>query len=134
MKQRLFFSLVLLLFASCKKDNGVTASNPILGKWEIGLYKVHSYDPSYLPAYRDTTMIFPNENGSYVEFRDNNIAYTTYFDSTRGTSPYKIINNSILILNGDTLHITSITANKFTTYRKLIVGNAYSEDWATYLR
>jgi len=134
MKQLFLFSLVILFFASCRKDNGNAAPNLLLGKWEYGLYKIHNYDPSYLPERRDTTMIFPNENGNYIDFRDDNFAYTTYTDGTRGRSPYKIIDNKLLILNGDTLQITSITANKFTTYKKEVVGYAYSEEWGTYLR
>lgn len=79
-------------------------------------------------------MIFPNENGGYIEFRDDNVAYSSFPDGTRGTSSYKIIDSTILILNGDTLQITGITDDKFTTYKKEVVGNAYSEAWGTYLR
>jgi hypothetical protein len=134
MKQILFFSLTLLLFTSCRKEKVNAPVNPILGKWEYGLLKIHNYDPSYLPGYRDTTVIFPNENGSYIDFRDDNVAYSTFAGGISGSSPYKIMGGTILILNGDTAQIITITANKFTTYKKEVVGYAYSETWVTYVK
>src|SRR5689334_14615481 len=74
--------------------------NPIVGKWELGCFKILCL------GAKDTT-IYPNERGDFVEFRKTDTAFYT-FNTTNATgwSPYKILDSARFVL-GDTMRIIS---------------------------
>jgi hypothetical protein len=100
-----------------------TIYNPIVGKWELGMFKM------LCPGARDTT-IYVNEKGDFVEFRKDDTAFYTY-NTTKdtGLSSFKILDSLTFIL-GDTMHIVSFDGVRLTTYTKLSRGGA--EQWMTY--
>ena len=100
-----------------------TIYNPIVGKWELGSFKILCLGVS------DTT-IYPNERGDFIEFRKTDTAFYTYnTTNATGWSPYKILDSSRFIL-GDTMHIISYDGVRLTTYCKS--SNGGSQQWMTY--
>lgn len=133
---------MILLFYSCSKEDlsqnnnnlnpndknqnsssSATIYNPIVGKWELGTFKI-------LCAGTTDTTIYPNEKGDFVEFRKNDTAYYTY-NSTNATgwSPFKVLDATKFIL-GDTMRIISNDGVRLTTYTKSTNGG--SQQWMTY--
>ena len=100
-----------------------TIYNPIVGKWEIGMFKIICIGAT------DTT-IYPNERGDFVEFRKTDTAFYT-FNTTNATgwSPYKILDSTRFIL-GDTMRIISYDGVRLTTYSKS--SNGLALQWMTY--
>ncbi|MBS1649954.1 MAG: hypothetical protein JSR09_09650 [Bacteroidetes bacterium] len=100
-----------------------TIYNPIVGRWELGAFKI------LCPGAKDTT-IYPNERGDFVEFRKTDTAFYTYnTTNATGWSPYKILDSSRFIL-GDTMRIISNDGVRLTTYTKS--SNGGSQQWMTY--
>ena len=100
-----------------------TIYNPIVGKWELGSFKMLCL------GVTDTT-IYPNERGDFVEFQKTDTAFYTFntLNST-GWTPYKILDSSRFIL-GDTMQIISYDGVRLTTYCKS--SNGGSQQWMTY--
>src|SRR6476620_10128604 len=109
MQKVLISLLILVTIISCSKDEefetpGITptqtqipvikdtvsyskdaGSNVLAGKWYIGPFTVF--------CASDTALFYPNRNGNYIEFKNNDTAYSTYVtDGSFGWSPYHMIN------------------------------------------
>jgi hypothetical protein len=143
----LLLSFMTLFAFSCSKEdlnqnNGVNTSlnptgrsqnisssatiyNPIVGKWELGPFKI-------LCVGATDTTTYMNGRGDYVEFRKNDTAYYTY-NSTNATgwSPFKVLDATKFIL-GDTMRIISNDGDRLTTYTKSMNGG--SQQWMTYIK
>lgn len=136
---------IIIVFYSCSKEaldasstnslptipgnlqsapTSATIYNPIVGKWEIGVFKI------LCVGVRDTT-VYPNERGDFVEFRKTDTAFYT-FNTTNATgwSPYRVLDSSTFILNGDTMRIISNDGVRLTTYSKTLNGG--NQQWMTY--
>jgi len=140
-------TLTLLFFISCTKEN-ITVSenivtpatpapaeavitkkhthsdiyNAILGTWEIGAFIIAC------PGV--DTVVYPNERGDYMEFRNNDSVYYTYNTTQAfGLSNYEIIDSLTFIL-GDTMHIISYDGMRLTTTN----FSGQSQRWNTYIR
>lgn len=97
--------------------------NPIVGRWELGAYKILCF------GAKDTT-IYPNERGDFVEFRKTDTVFYTYnTTNATGWSPYRILDSSRFVL-GDTMRIISYDGVRLTTYTRSSTGN--SQQWMTY--
>ena len=141
----LLLTIIIILGYSCRKEDlntdhnpdttvepkginqstptAATIYNPIVGKWELGTFKI------LCPGAKDTT-IYPNERGDLVEFRKTDTAFYTYnTTNATGWSPYKILDFSRFIL-GDTMQIVSYDGVRLTTYTKS--SNGGSQQWMTY--
>ncbi len=141
----LLLCFFIIVFYSCKKETldstaaktipeipynsqtaptSATIYNPIVGKWEIGAFKI------LCVGAKDTT-VYPNERGDFVEFRKTDTAFYT-FNTTNATgwSPYKVLDSSTFILNGDTMRIISNDGVRLTTYSKTLNGG--NQQWLTY--
>jgi hypothetical protein len=100
-----------------------TIYNPIVGKWELGMFKMVCFGST-------DTIIYPNERGDFIEFRKNDTAFYTYnTTNATGWSPYKILDSTRFIL-GDTMRIISYDGIRLTTYTKSSNGSA--QQWMTY--
>jgi hypothetical protein len=98
--------------------------NPIVGRWELGAFKILCL------GVKDTT-IYLNERGDFIEFRKTDTAYYTYnTTNATGWSPYKILDSSTFILNGDTMRIIANDGVRLTTYLKALNGG--NQQWMTY--
>ena len=113
------------LSSATTQDSTPTAAriyNPIIGKWELGTFKI-------LCAGAPDTTIYPNERGDFIEFRKNDTAYYTYnTTNATGRSPYKVLDSSRFIL-GDTMRIISYDGVRLATYCKS--SNGASQQWMT---
>jgi len=142
---RLLLISTLILFNSCSKEalnsntetdtilaldeskrpapTAATIYNPIVGKWELGAFKVLCL------GAKDTT-VYANEKGDFAEFRKTDtVRYIYNTSNATGWSPYKIIDSSRFIL-GDTMQIIFNDGVRLTTYTKLSNGGA--QQWMTY--
>ncbi|MEI6945671.1 lipocalin family protein [Paraflavisolibacter sp. H34] len=138
----LLFAFLLFLGLSCSKEDFSNAPfpmeqaqaplavptasalyNPIVGKWELGLFKSVCINTT-------DTLIYPNENGNFIEFRKNDTAYYTYPSANAtGRSPFKVVDSTRFIL-GDTMQIIYNDGVRLTTFCKLSKGAVYQ--WMTY--
>ncbi|HMK17145.1 MAG TPA: lipocalin family protein [Chitinophagaceae bacterium] len=128
--------LMTSLFTACTKENvtlpqqeeikphsAQSIYNPIVGKWELGAFKI-------LCSNNSDTTIYPNERGDFVEFSKRDTAFYTYnTTNATGRSPYLILNSSTFVL-GDTMHIIYNDGHYLTTYCKS--SNGGSQQWMTY--
>lgn len=141
----LLLCFIVVIFYSCLKetlDSGITNTiptitgssrsaptvatiyNPIVGNWEIGAFKI-------LCAGASDTTVYPNERGDFVEFRKTDTAFYTYHTTnTTGWSPYKLLDSSTFVLNGDTMRIISNDGVRLTTYSVTLNGG--NQQWMTY--
>jgi hypothetical protein len=137
----LMFSLIVLSIA-CEKSDIKTdtkstqkkttpiqsdINNLIMGKWELGPFKI------FCGGYSDTT-IYVNTKGDYVEFAGNDTAYYTYnTTNATGWSPFSLLDDSTFIL-GDTMHIVSFDGKNLTTYCRTILSGGNTQEWMTYIK
>lgn len=85
-------------------------ANPIIGKWYIGPYTMYC---------GSDTIVYPNNNGNYIEFKSNDTAYYTYVTTNSwGWSPYYMIKENTFLLNGVVLDIVSINNQKMVLHSK----------------
>ena len=105
-----------------KKHTHSDIYNPIVGTWEIGAFIIACPDVD--------TIIYPNERGDYMEFKNNDSVYYT-FNTTHafGLSPYEIIDSLTFVL-GDTMHIISYDGIRLTTTN----FSGQSQRWNTYIK
>jgi hypothetical protein len=132
-KEYCLISLCLIVFGfSCKKNDNVTLMEQISGKWELGPVKNHLFISS---IGRDTVEIYPNRNGDYIDFKNNDTAYYTFTTmNATGKSPYKVPDNKTLIIYLDTFQVLSIDSKIFNIYKKTGNAQSYFEQWITYVR
>lgn len=138
MKPVSFCILSLVLFCtSCSKNpieylvpkpNPTTSPNKptlnshkIIGKWWLGKYERCS---------EVFCVIEENNDGDYVEFRNNDTVYYTYADGSLGWSPYKIIDKNLIVFNGLVNTITWHDGN-FTLYNE---ETTTIKNWQTFLK
>jgi hypothetical protein len=96
-----FLFVILLIFASCKKD---VSKASIIGKWTL----VHFYDKS------DPTDIEPYGTGSYMDISEANI-YAYYKEDgalnfTSFTAPYVREGSKLKFSGNESWEITTLTS------------------------
>ncbi len=105
----LLLAIVLFTFPSCKKeDASPTSAQKIQGSWIFD--KVYDHDvQTGFPEYRDTTF---GMAGDYFDFRSDNRIYS-YMDGERDTVAYILIDDSRMIIDGDTASIQVLNDTQF---------------------
>ena len=103
------FASVVMLFTACKKeDRTPTTTERVQQKWTFEKTYYHEETPGY-PSYRDTTIGGP---GQYIDFRNDNKAYS-YTGGYYDTIPYSIINDTKMLIDGDTASIVILNDTQF---------------------
>ena len=118
MKRLLFFflfsAIAVFTFSSCKKeDTSPTTSQKVQGTWIFD--KVYDHDvQTGFPEYRDTTY---GMTGDYFDFRSDNRIYSS-MDGERDTVTYIFIDDSRMIIDGDTATIQVLNDTQFQLFGK----------------
>ena len=102
--------MIAVLFTACKKDDKApTTTERIQQRWKFEKTYYHEETPGY-PSYRDTTI--GNLATDYIDFRTDNKTYS-YTNGYYDTIPYSIINDTKLLIDGDTATILVIDDSQF---------------------
>jgi hypothetical protein len=126
-KKTLFVVLAgICVFASCKKSDGKSTSDKMIGKWQFVSDIEHA---SYNGVdYRDSTL---GVTGNTMEFRNDGKAYLDLGTYNRDSGSYKVIDDSHFVLDDgtgpDTLMIQTLTGNSFIMYNKTLESFGYTE-------
>lgn len=121
MKKALIISLTIVAcLSSCKKDNtnstnSETTTQKIQHNWNLTSIEDIQYKGS--STTQIDTIISYGKAGDYINFSNNNKAYIR-IAASNDTLPYSILNDSKIILDGDTFTINNLTSSnlKMTYY------------------
>lgn len=113
-------AFALLFVIACKKDDN-SPQKMILGKWRF----ISEYDAQFVNGQleKDTIIGYSDE---YYDFRSDGKVYMYYYPDY-DTFPYKVVNASTLIFDGDTATIKTFTDKKLVLYDKAVYGQNWYE-------
>ena len=127
----LLASFTVLLIA-CKKDNdddaGKATAATIQGKWQIDSITITQEFNGNL-----STVTYVGKEADYIEFgSDGNMR--TYFQNKNNVSTYKVRNDSIVTIGGDSGSIEELTDKKFTLRTRAEAGSLGFLETTYYLK
>lgn len=106
---------VLLLLASCKKDDPATPGVSLVAKWQLESSNYIEYDNG-VNVYQDMYNGLPRD---YIDFRSNDKMYS-YVMGYYDTTSYQILANGKVNIDGDLFDIKTLTSSNTELYNKTI--------------
>ena len=130
------FTLLLacftVLFISCKKDNdddaGKATAATIQGKWQIDSIAITQEFNGNL-----SKVSYAGKEADYIEFGSDGNMHT-YFQNKNNVSTYKVRNDSIITIGGDSGSIIELTDKKFTLHTRAEAGSLGFLETTYYLK
>lgn len=113
----LFFgtiAIIAIVFSACKKDDPAPSTKErIQTKWVFE----KTYSRAVIPFFGDIRDTIIGVAGDYVDFRTDNKVYSR-ISSVLDTLNYSIVDDSKMIIDGDTATIQVINDTQFQLYSR----------------
>lgn len=96
----------VVMVVSCDKNNDKPANNTlskIQAKWKVNAIKF---------AYGEIDSTYTGVAADYIDFRTDGKVYTNV-DNEKDTSAYSLVNDTKLVVDGDTAVIKQLSSNQF---------------------
>ncbi|MBC6111325.1 hypothetical protein ACFOG5_08890 [Pedobacter fastidiosus] len=118
--------VTVLGLVSCKKDSvEKTTSEKIQAKWSI----TSSVNIEDVPPAPKATFTEKGAAGDYVDFRTDGKVYSKQGSSAEEVSPYTIVNDSQVNIDGEIYTIDQLTDNVLVLHSKQVFSTGgYTED------
>ncbi len=115
----------LVTVTACQQDDVPTppqrtTKEKLLGQWKLEKEQIDDYDP--IPVLINSQVYMGDPEDSIV-FKSDNMLYTYIDDVVPEISPYVVINDTTLAIDGDTMKIRELTDTRLHIFAEEIDYN-----------